>query len=364
MRMFGSDRIAKVMDRLGIKEGDVIQHGMITKSIERAQKKVEENNFGIRKRLLQYDDVMNSQREVIYKKRKHALFGDRLAVDLSNMMYDVAEFIITEAQEQKDFELLRLNLLRFMAMEPPFDEKEFLARGVKEMSDQVYKLAYEHYKEKSIRIADQAYPVIKDVFENQTQYENIAIPITDGKKTMNVIANLKRSYENGGKEIILSIEKNITLAMIDEAWKDHLREMDDLKQSVQNAAYEQKDPLLIYKFEAFELFKRMLEKVNSDTISFLIKGRLPIQDASAVREAKSPRGIDRSRVKEERKDLLSQAHSDTQAERVKAPVKREAKKIGRNDKVKVQYTDGRVLVAKYKMIEHDLARGNCQIISQ
>ena len=278
------------------------------------------------------------------------------------MMYDVGEQIITESQDQKDFEGLRMNMLRFMAMEPPFEEKEFFSRNVKDMTDEVYKLAYEHYREKSLRIAEQAYPVIKEVYETQTQYENIAIPITDGKKSMNVIANLKKAYENGGKEIILTIEKNITLAMIDDAWKDHLREMDDLKQSVQNATYEQKDPLLIYKFEAFELFKKMLEKVNSDTISFLIKGRLPVQDAASVREAKAPRGIDRSRVKEERRDLLSQAHSDTQAERTKAPVKREMPKIGRNDKVKVQYTDGRVLVAKYKMIEHDLARGNCQII--
>jgi len=363
MRMFGSERIAKVMDRMGLKEGDVIQHSMITKSIERAQRKVEENNFGIRKRLLQYDDVMNSQREVIYKKRRHALFGDRLAVDLSNMMYDVGEQILTDALEQKDYEGLQMNMIRFMAMEPPYDDKEFFSKGIAEMSDEVYKIVYEHYKEKSKRIADQAYPVIRDVYENQPQYENIAIPITDGKKTMNVIANLKKSYENGGKEIILSIEKNITLAMIDEAWKEHLREMDDLKQSVQNASYEQKDPLLIYKFEAFELFKKMVQRVNGDIISFLIKGRLPIQDAASVREAKAPRGLDRSKVKEERRDLLSQAYSDTQASRPKAPVKREMPKIGRNDKVKVQYSDGRVLVAKYKMIENDLARGNCQIVN-
>lgn len=363
MRMFGSDRIARIMDRLGIKEGEVIQHSMITKSIERAQKKVEENNFGIRKRLLQYDDVMNSQREVIYKKRRHALFGDRLAVDISNMMYDVGEHFINQFREEKDFDGFRLALLRSLSIEPPFTEDEFFEDRVPDLSDRLYEAAYTYYREKSKRIADLAYPVIRDVYENQPQYENIAIPITDGIKTMNVIANLKRAYENGGKEVILSIEKGLTLAMIDNAWKDHLREMDDLKQSVQNAAYEQKDPLLIYKFEAFELFRKMIGKINEEIISFLVRGKLPLQDASSVQEARAPRGIDRSRVREERKDLLAQSYSDTQAQRPKEPLRRDIPKIGRNDKVKVQYTDGRILVTKYKMIEHDLNRGNCQIVN-
>ncbi len=362
MRMFGSDRIARIMDRLGIKEGEVIQHSMITKSIERAQKKVEENNFGIRKRLLQYDDVMNSQREVIYKKRRHALFGDRLAVDISNMMYDVGEQHISTYRDSKDFDGFRLTVLKDLMIEPPFSEDEFLDKRPDDLADQLYETAYTHYREKSKRIADLAYPVIRDVYENQPQFENIAIPITDGHKSMNVIANLKRSYENGGKEVILSIEKGISLAMIDEAWKDHLREMDDLKQSVQNAAYEQKDPLLIYKFEAFEIFKKMIQKINEEVTSFLVRGKLPIQDAASVQEARAPRGIDRSRVREERRDLLAQSHSDTQANRPKEPLKRDIPKIGRNDKVKVQYTDGRILVTKYKMIEHDLSRGNCQIV--
>lgn len=363
MRMFGSDRIAKIMDRLGIKEGEVIQHSMITKSIERAQKKVEENNFGIRKRLLQYDDVMNSQREVIYKKRRHALFGDRLAVDISNMIYDVGEQMINQHLEEKDFEGFKLALLRTMSIESPFNSDEFFSMRTETMADQLYDAAYKHYVEKSKRIAELAYPVIRDVYENQTQYENIAIPITDGIKTMNVVANLKKSYENGGKEIILSIEKGITLAMIDESWKEHLREMDDLKQSVQNATYEQKDPLLIYKFEAFELFKKMVAEINEEITSFLIRGKLPLQDASSVKEARAPRGIDRSRMREERKDLLAQSHSDTQANRPNEPMKRDIPKIGRNDKVKVQYSDGRILVTKFKAIEHDLSRGNCQIIN-
>jgi preprotein translocase subunit SecA len=364
MRMFGSDRIAKIMDRLGIKEGEVIQHSMITKSIERAQKKVEENNFGIRKRLLQYDDVMNAQREVIYKKRRHALFGDRLAVDISNMMYDVGENLINTYQEEKDFDGFRLAVLKDLGVESPFTEDEFFEKRSEEMADILYEVSYNHYKEKSRRIAELASPVIRDVYENQPQYENIAIPITDGRKTMNVIANLKKAYESGGKEIILSIEKGISLAMIDDSWKEHLREMDDLKQSVQNAAYEQKDPLLIYKFEAFEIFKKMMAKNNEEITSFLMRGKLPLQDASSVREARAPRGIDRTRVREERKDLLAQSYSDTQGPQAKEPLKRDIPKIGRNDKVKVQYSDGRILVTKYKLIEHDLNRGNCQIIGR
>jgi preprotein translocase subunit SecA len=306
---------------------------------------------------------MNSQREVIYKKRKHALFGDRLAVDISNMMYDVGEQMINQYLDEKDFEGFRMALLKNMAIESPFTSDEFFSMRVEEMSDKLYEAAYDHYREKSKRIAELAYPVIKDVYENQPQFENIAIPITDGIKTMNVIANLKKSYESSGKEIILSVEKGITLAMIDDAWKEHLREMDDLKQSVQNAAYEQKDPLLIYKFEAFELFKKMIGNINEEITSFLIRGKLPLQDASSVREARAPRGIDRTRMREERRDLLAQAHSDTQADRPKEPQRREIPKIGRNDKVKVQYSDGRILVAKFKAIEHDLNRGNCQIVN-
>ncbi len=362
MRMFGSDRIAKIMDRLGVKEGEVIQHSMITKSIERAQKKVEENNFGIRKRLLQYDDVMNSQREVIYKKRRHALFGDRLAVDISNMVYDVGEQMINQYQDEKDFDGFRMEVLKNMSIESPFTSDEFFSLKSSEMADRLYDAAYDHYRDKSKRIAELAYPVIKDVYENQPQFENIAIPITDGIKTMNVVANLKKSYESGGKEVILSIEKGITLAMIDDAWKEHLREMDELKQSVQNATYEQKDPLLIYKFEAFELFKKMIGNINEEITSFLIRGKLPLQDASSVREARAPRGIDRTRVREERRDLLAQSHSETQANRPHEPQRRDIPKIGRNDKVKVQYADGRILVAKFKAIEHDINRGNCHII--
>jgi preprotein translocase subunit SecA len=329
MRMFGSGRIANIMDKLGLKEGEVIQHAMITKSIERAQKKVEENNFGIRKRLLEYDDVMNSQREVIYKKRRHALFGERLSVDISNMIYDVAEQLVSEYQSFGDYEGFEVALLKAFACESPFEEKEFLTMKADEVTDQLFEKVYESYELKSKQIGEKAYPVIKDVFENNTHYENIAIPISDGRKTLNVVANLKRAYADHGREVVLSMEKGISLAMIDNAWKDHLREMDDLKQSVQNATYEQKDPLLIYKFESFELFKTLVQKVNNDIVSFLAKGDIPLVDPKSVSEA-HVRKSDMSKYKEERKDLLSEAHSNTQHEQVTQPLKVE-KKVGRNE---------------------------------
>jgi preprotein translocase subunit SecA len=329
MRLFGSERIAGIMDRLGLKEGEVIQHSMITKSIERAQKKVEENNFGIRKRLLEYDDVMNSQREVTYSKRRHALYGERLAVDISNMMYDLCEQIILDHQDDRNFEGFRLDLIKVMAIDSPFDQKEFMGESKEELTEKLFASAYKAYRDKSQRIAEQAYPVIRDVYENNSRFENIAIPITDGIKTMQVIANLKKAYEDKGKEVILSIEKGITLAVIDDAWKEHLREMDDLKQSVQNATYEQKDPLLIYKFESYELFKTMVQKINHEICSFLTKGNLPLQEASDVKEAHRPQRTDMSRMKEERTDMLSQI-GRTGEQQITQPVRVE-KKVGRND---------------------------------
>ncbi|MBP6979152.1 MAG: preprotein translocase subunit SecA [Lentimicrobiaceae bacterium] len=330
MRMFGSERIAKVMDRIGIKEGEVIQHSMITKSIERAQKKVEENNFGIRKRLLEYDDVMNSQREVIYRKRRHALYGERLAVDISNMMYDLCEKIVSDYQEQRDFDGFKIELLKTMQIDSPVDEKTFYAQDGKSMTEKIFLQVYDRYKTKREYISQQAYPVIKEVFETNSQYENIAIPITDGRRSMNVIANLKKAYESQGKEVALSIDKGVTLATIDDAWKEHLREMDDLKQSVQAATYEQKDPLLIYKFESFQLFKNMLEKINRDSISFIITANLPVRESSQVREAQIRGRGNLRNLKEERTDLLSQSHADTQQKQRPMPVKVE-KKVGRND---------------------------------
>jgi len=329
MRMFGSERIAKIMDRMGIKDGEVIQHSMITKSIERAQKKVEENNFGIRKRLLEYDDVMNIQREAIYKKRHHALFGDRLAVDISNMIYDVCETIVLDSAEKRDFTAFKFELIKEFAADSPIPEEDFISLGTEEMGTRLYDYIYKRYKSKCEQIAKNTYPVIRDVFENDTRYENIAIPVTDGLKSMQAVANLRKAYEDKGKEVILSIEKGIVLGMIDNAWKEHLREMDDLKQSVQNAAYEQKDPLLIYKFESFELFKSMVQRTNREITSFLIKADVPIRTDN-VKEAQAPRRMDRARMKEERSDLLSQANSNTQEKSKPQPVKVE-KKVGRND---------------------------------
>ena len=329
MRMFGSERIAKIMDRLGLKEGEVIQHSMITKSIERAQKKVEENNFGIRKRLLEYDDVMNSQREVIYRKRRHALYGERLAVDVSNMLYDVCESIVASHQEDRDYEGYRMSLLKTLATEPGISADEFLSLNKQTITEDLFNKVYSNYRTKCEHLAQRAYPVIKDVFENHPRYENIAIPITDGIKSMQVVANLKKAYLDKGREITLAIEKGVTLGVIDDAWKDHLREMDELRNSVQNATYEQKDPLLIYKFESFELFKTLIQKVNRDITSFIIKANLPVQEPSQVKEAQLPRRSDNSRLKEERTDMLSQAGRTSQPQ-VTAPVRVE-KKVGRND---------------------------------
>ena len=330
MRMFGSERIAGIMDRMGLQEGEVIQHPMITKQIEKAQKKVEENHFGVRKHLLEYDDVMNAQREVIYKKRRHALFGERLSIDLNNMMYDFGEKLVEEFQDSKDYEGLKMELLSTMGIEPPFSEEEFDRGKTNELAEKLFDAALEHYREKSRIIGEKTLPVIKNVYENQTHFENIAIPITDGKRGMNVIVNLKKAVENGAREVNLCIEKSITLGLIDNAWKEHLRELDDLKESVQNASYEQKDPLVIYKLESFNLFKAMLEKINEDVISFLMRADIPTQDPNTVRESRGPQGIDKSKIREQRQDLLAQSHSDTQQKQVTQPIRVE-KKVGRND---------------------------------
>jgi len=278
MRLFGSERIAKLMDRMGLEEGEVIQHSMVSKSIERAQKKVEENNFGTRKRLLEYDDVMNQQREVIYRKRRHALNGERMSLDVSNMIYDTCESIVDELHQAKNYDAFKLDLIRLLATETPISESEFKTLSADIITKKVFQDCYASYQKKSEQIALQAFPVIKDVYENQSAtYENIVIPFSDGIKTLQVVTNLKEAHETEGKNISDSIEKSVTLAIIDDIWKDHLREMDDLKQSVQNAVYEQKDPLLIYKFESFNLFKSLIEKVNKDIVSFLLKAGLPNQ---------------------------------------------------------------------------------------
>lgn len=287
MRLFGSDRIARLMDRMGLEEGEVIQHSMITKSIERAQRKVEENHFGTRKRLIEYDDVMNAQREVIYKRRRHALFGERLQIDINNMMRDVAENIVNEGVESQNYEQFELDLLRNFGMESPFTAETFAAKKREEVLEEVMSNVQAHYKEKSARMATQAFPIIKQVFENQgAQYENITTPITDGMRTLHAVANLKKCYESQGKELVTVMEKGAILAMIDDAWKEHLREMDDLKTSVQNAVYEQKDPLLIYKFESFDLFKQMVDDSNKNMVSFLFRANLPSGDGAPIQDVR------------------------------------------------------------------------------
>nr|WP_317631983.1 preprotein translocase subunit SecA [uncultured Flavobacterium sp.] len=276
MRLFGSERVAKLMDRMGIKEGEVIQHSMMTKSIERAQKRVEENNFGSRKRLLEFDDVMNAQREIVYKRRRNALFGERLKVDIANMMYDLADFITDNNKATNNYKNFEFELITTFAIGAPMSQDEFARMSSQEIIDKVYETATRVYREKNDRNARNAYPVIKDVIENQgDRFERIVIPFTDGQKTLSVVTNLKSAFETQGHSVIDEFEKNITLALLDEAWKKHLRKMDELKQSVQLAVHEQKDPLLIYKFEAFNLFKRTLNDLNKELASFIFRADLP-----------------------------------------------------------------------------------------
>jgi preprotein translocase subunit SecA len=291
MRLFGSERISNVMVRMGIEDGEVIQHSMITKSIERAQKKVEENNFGIRKRLLEYDDVMNSQRSVIYAKRKNALFGERLDVDMSNMVFDVAEDIVTEYKEEGNFEGFKLEVIKNFSADTTIDEAEFSSRNVHTLTDKLFDEVTAFYARKSDAIIDQAMPVLVQVYDERGEHiEQILVPFTDGIRSVQVPVGLKKAIDNKGREITKSFEKTIVLALIDETWKEHLREMDELKQSVQNAVYEQKDPLIIYKMEAFNLFKNMLNAVNKEVVSFLFKGGIPVQtDPGDVREAQAPK---------------------------------------------------------------------------
>ncbi len=337
MRLFGSDRIVKYMDRLGVKDGEVIQHSMITKSIERAQKKVEENNFGIRKRLLEYDDVMNSQREVIYTKRRHALYGERIQVDISNMMFDTCENMIAEHQSNGDFQGFKMDLIRTFSNEVPFSEEEFLKGKADELTETLHQKVWSSYQRKTEVMARQVYPVIKDVYENKGKlYENIVVPVSDGQRVFQITTNLKKSYESEGNELPKSFSKAMLLITIDEAWKEHLRELDDLKQAVQNASYEQKDPLLIYKFESFNLFKSMVERNNRTVVASLAKAHIPIRDASEVRQAEERRQRqDMSGLRMQKDELPSSGLPGNGQQREKTPPKlqpvRVEKKVGRND---------------------------------
>ena len=365
MRLFGSDRIAKMMDRMGLKEGEVIQHSMISKSIERAQKKVEENNFGIRKRLLEYDDIMNAQREFVYKRRRHALDGKRLQIDIANMIYDTCDSIVKQNKMNNNYQNFEFELIRFSSMTSPFSEEDFNNLLEQELIDKLYVIVSDHYKNDTERHADSAYPVIKNVFENEgDRYERIVVPFTDGVKTLQVITNLKEAYETEGKSLVTDFEKNITLSIIDENWKDHLRKMDELKQTVQNATYEQKDPLLVYKFEAFELFQTTIDEVNKEVLSFLFKGQLPSQDISQVSEA--PQQQKREQLdtrKDEVQNSTQQAMSNarnqqTQEQQVVETIIRDQPKIGRNEKVTIKNVmSGEEKEVKYKQAIPLLEKG-------
>ncbi|MEZ7993060.1 MAG: preprotein translocase subunit SecA [Flavobacteriaceae bacterium] len=361
MRLFGSERIAKMMDRMGLKEGEVIQHSMISKSIERAQKKVEENNFGIRKRLLEYDDIMNAQREFVYQRRRHALDGNRLQIDIANMIFETCEGIVNTNKAAKDFQNFEFELIRFTSMTSPFSEDEFNSLTEQELSNKLYDVITQHYKEKVEKNALLTYPVIKNVFENEgDRYERIVVPFSDGIKTLQVVTNLKEAYESKGKSLATDFEKNISLAIIDENWKDHLRQMDDLKQSVQNASYEQKDPLLIYKFEAFELFKVTIDKINREVLSFLFKGELPNQANSQISEERKKTRQKLNLSKADVQNTTEQAISNSRQQQTE-PVEtivREQPKIGRNERVTIKNVmSGQEKVVKFKQAIPLIERG-------
>ena len=332
MRLLSSDRIAGVMDKLGFKEGEMIEHSMISKSIERAQKKVEENNFGIRKRLLEYDDVMNKQRTVVYTKRRHALMGERIGMDIVNMIWDRC----VNAIEAPTYEDCKMDLLQTLAMETPFTEEAFRNEKKEKLADKTFDAAMELFKRKTERMAQIAYPVIKQVYENQGHmYENILIPITDGKRMYNISCNLKAAYDSECKEVVKSFEKSILLHVIDEAWKENLRELDELKHSVQNASYEQKDPLLIYKLESVNLFDTMVDKINNQTVSILMRGQIPVQEPQEVRQAAPEQRQDLSKYREQKQDLndpnqQAAAQQDTREQQKREPIRAE-KTVGRND---------------------------------
>ena len=368
MRLFGSERVAKVMDRMGLQEGEVIQHSMMTKSIERAQKKVEENNFGVRKRLLEYDDVMNAQREVVYKRRRHALFGERLKLDIANMLYDTCELIVDENKATNNFKNFEFELIRYFSITSPVTESEFMKLSEMELTGKVYKATLEYYTEKTERSAREAFPIIKSVYEDKNnQFERIVVPFTDGIKSLNVVTDLKTAYETQGAQLVADFEKNITLAIVDEAWKKHLRKMDELKQSVQLAVHEQKDPLLIYKLEAFNLFRAMIDNVNKEVISFLFKGDLPAQENQQIQEAKEVAPVeDYTTSKDEivSSEAANREAGQTQQRQVTETIVRDMPKINRNDNVTIQnVANGQTQEMKYKKAESLIASGQWVIVN-
>ncbi len=357
MRLFGSDRIASLMDKMGHKDGDVIQHSMISKSIERAQKKVEENNFGTRKRLLDYDDVMNKQREIIYKRRRNALYGDRLNLDIANMVWETAVNIVEEHKDG-NFNDFELELIINFTMESPVNEAELKSLSTEQIAEKIYQQALQDYKIKMQINAERMAPVLENVYQTQGHiYKNIQIPFSDGKKTLNVISDLKNGYESQGKSLIKDFEKGIVLALIDENWKEHLREMDDLRRSVQSASYEQKDPLVIYKQESFYLFSKMINRINKEIISFLFKGELEGYNADKIQQAKETPKV---KTQEGRGEAGKQEYNDPSANKpVEITAPRKVVKIGRNDLVHIQNIQtGETKQMKYKQAERMIEEGN------
>jgi preprotein translocase subunit SecA len=342
MRMFGSERIASLMDKMGYKEGEVIQHSMVTKSIERAQKKVEENNFGIRKRLLEYDDVMNKQRNVVYKKRSHALFGDRLALDLDNAFYVVAEGLVNSFKEGDDYEGFKLAVIVNFGVDTSIEDEEFQKEDAVTLSDKLYNEGTLNYERKMSDVQRDAVPVFKNILLTQGRHiENVVVPFTDGKKVINVMANLQKTLDTQGRELMNAVERQITLAIIDDAWKEHLRAMDDLKQSVQTAYLEQKDPLVIYKMEAFDMFRQMDSTMNKDIVSFLCHCTIPVEQQAPIKEAREQK-TDMSRMKIRKDELVGSPspagvitdegrdYYDPSEPQKREPIK-VGPKVGRND---------------------------------
>ena len=373
MRLFGQDRVSNIMDRMGLKDGENIQHPMVTKSIERAQKKVEENNFGIRKRLLEYDDVMNSQRNIIYTLRKNALQGDRLQIDITNIMFDTIEEIVIQNKNSNDYKNFEFELITTFSMSSPITEDEFLESNDDDLINSLYEELNTFYKNKKELNRTLALPVIKNVYENKSNsFKRIVVPFTDGKKVINIVTDLKKSFETNGENLIDDFEKNISLAIIDEKWKNHLRKMDELKQSVQLAVHEQKDPLLIYKFEAYELFKSMIHVLNKELLSFLFKSNLPdnqgnIKDASSGNsknndyQTSKQESLNSDELAERARRVGSGASNQNQKVET---VTRDIPKIGRNEKVEIKNsTSGEVKAMKFKQAEKLLQSGEWEINS-
>ena len=330
MRLFGSDRMVGIMDRLGFEEGEMIEHKQISKSIERAQKKVEENNFGIRKRLLEYDDVMNAQRKVIYARRRHALMGERVGMDIVNMVYDAVAMLAEDFSATSDMDQLRHDMLRWFAIDLRVDG-DLSRLKLEELTGKLFDMVMDAYRRKVDRVAEIAYPVIKNVYETQgKQYKNIIIPFTDGKLMYNIPVNLEAAYQSSAKEVVKAFQKSVLLHTIDEAWKEHLRELDELRQSVQNASYEQKDPLLIYKLESYNLFKRMIETINYKAITVLMRAQIPVREGDAVREAAPEKRQDYSKYQSQKTDIMQAGQQDTREKQKQQPIHAE-KTVGRND---------------------------------